>query len=117
MPIQSESEEGRRRRLEGSRKGALTVQQLFGEVLTRKRFAAEVGIATVKTLKRWEEAGVVTPTLRQVGNVDTYVFTEADVEVGKRVKRILAEQNGRLTLAEAARLARSEIRRATRDKR
>jgi hypothetical protein len=104
-PIRGERPAGRRRRLAASAAGGERTQAIFAEVLTRRRYCEAVGVHP-NTLVRWEQAGVVKPEMREVGDVPTRVFTEAQVAFGIRLRQVLAENNGRLSLAEAAKLAR-----------
>ncbi len=99
------SEAGKQRRAMGSRRGAQAVQARFAEAITRKRFAALVGIH-VTTVKRWESAGIVKPRMQEIIGIPTLVFRDTDVEFGRRVVARLREHPGELTLARAAELAR-----------
>jgi len=99
--------ESARRIREGSAQGAALVSSEFAAVLTRRRFCELVGIHKT-TLRRWEAAGVVRPEMQSVLSIRTAVFPEADVTIGREIVRLLAENSGRLSLKEAAEIARRE---------
>ncbi len=101
------SAEGSEKRLAGSRRGAETISSSFAQVLTRNRYCELVGIHRT-TLRRWEREGVVQPRLVPVRNIPTYTFTQADVDLGRRIATLLHEASGRLSLTEASRQARTE---------
>jgi MerR HTH family regulatory protein len=105
VPISGETPAGRRRRLEASRRGSRTVSEAFDGAVTRRRYSELVGIHP-KTLKRWEDEGVVAPKLETIMNSPTRVFTDRDVEFGRRLIAILRQEPGRYSLSEAARKAR-----------
>ncbi len=88
----------------GARRGRETTSEAFAAVITRKRFSELVGIHR-STLKRWEAAKVVQPEMRAIRGIRTAVFSEADVEFGRRLAAVVREQLGTLTLQEAARIA------------
>lgn len=85
---------------EGSKRGSARVQAEFAQVITRKRFCELVGIHAT-TLKRWERGGFVRSEKRPVLGIPTTVFTTEEVEVGKRVTRLLADNPGVMTVEEA----------------
>lgn len=91
-----------RRHREGARRGAELVQAEFASVVTRKRYCEVVGIHPT-TLKRWEAAGVVRPSLKKVMNSPTRVFTPEDVRFGKRLVAALRSSPGKLSVQDAAR--------------
>jgi hypothetical protein len=101
------SSEGAQKRLAGSRRGAEAIRASFSDVITRTRYCELVGIHRT-TLRRWEREGVVRPTLVPVRNIPTHVFSEDDVDVGRRVVVLLRRGSGRLSLAEATQLARRD---------
>jgi len=96
---------GERQRRAASKRGAATVKRAFEEALTRRVFAKRVGIHPT-TVRRWEALGIVTPKRETVLGIPTLTFTEADVEFGKALIRILAARPGELTLHQAADLVR-----------
>ena len=98
-----------RQRRAASPRGAAAVKQAFDEVLTRRRYAEQVGIHPT-TLRRWEAAGVVSPTATAILGIPTRVYTETDVEIGRRVVQLLAEHAGVMSLEQAADAARAEVR-------
>jgi len=97
--------------LAGSRRGGEVTKAAYADVITKKVFARRVGISAL-TLRKWLERGVVRPKFKRVkGGVGAWVFTEADVEFGRAVVRIVREESvGRLTVEEAAKLARKQLR-------
>lgn len=72
-------------------------------MLTRKRYCEVVGIHPT-TLKRWEAAGVLRPSLQNVMNSPTRVFTPEDVAFGKRLVSVLSSSPGQISVKDAARL-------------
>lgn len=102
--------EGAAKRLAGSRKGAETIREAFAQTLTRRHFAQLVGIHPT-SLMRWEKAGIVTPTTTTVLGITTKVYTDKDVEFGHIVVRLLNAERGRLSLTDAAALAREALER------
>lgn len=70
-------------------------------MITRKAYCERVGIHPT-TLRRWEQAGIVTPTRQAVRNILTYVFSADDVRFGRRLAKHLAEHPGSVSLVEAA---------------
>jgi hypothetical protein len=87
-----------------------TTRALFAHLMTRRRYAEAVGVH-LKTVVNWEKHGVVKPRTRYVGSTPVRTFTQVQVDFGKRLKAVLAENNGRISVVEAAKLAR---RRSTR---
>lgn len=94
-----------RRIEEGARRGRETTSAAFDAVITRKRYCALVGIHPT-SLKRWLAAGVVRPRKDVVQGVETWVFSNADVELGKQIARLLRDNQGKMSVAQAAQLAR-----------
>jgi hypothetical protein len=105
MPARRLSSKAARRRLAGSRRGAEAIKASFSNVITRTRYCELVGIHRT-TLRRWEREGVMRPALLPVRNIPTHVFTEDDVDLGRRLVALLKDGSGRLSLAEAKRQAR-----------
>src|SRR5215216_7426306 len=89
------SSEGAQRRLAGSRRGAEAIKASFSNVITRTRYCELVGIHRT-TLRRWEREGVVRPALVPMHNIPTHVFTEDDVDLGRRVVALLKDGSGAL---------------------
>jgi hypothetical protein len=106
MPIEGESAAGRKRRLAASKEGSKIVADEFATALTRRRAAERIGVHP-GTLAKWEQAGVVKPRTVKILGSPTKVYDERDIEFGKRVVQILAEDRGRVSLKEAAKRARS----------
>ena len=52
----------------------------------------------------------MSPTATAILGIPTRVYTEADVEIGRRVVQLLAEHAGVMSLAQAADAARAEAR-------
>lgn len=100
------SPEAETRLRQGSERGGRAVSESFAGLITRRRFCELVDIHRT-TLKRWEKAGVVEPTLEPVIGIMTYVFTPDDVEFGRRLARLLASRPGEFSLGEAAAEVRS----------
>ena len=92
---------------EGSARGAARVSEEFASVITRKVFCARAGIHKT-TLKRWEQSGIVKPTMRPVLGIETAVFSEEQLEVGTRAARLLQQNPGTMTLAQAFQRAREK---------
>src|SRR4051812_28042269 len=106
MPRQSpraRASEGRRR---ASSMGGDVVREEFDQALTRKRFCELVGIH-LSTLRRWEQAGVVKPTLRRILNIPTWIFAPDDVDFGRQLIKLLRDRPGELALGEAAAAVRA----------
>jgi DNA-binding transcriptional MerR regulator len=83
------------------------VKRAFDGVLTRRRYAELVGIHAT-TLRRWESAGVVSPTATEILGIPTLVYADQDVEVGRRIAKLLAEHQGVMSLDEAAHIAHDQ---------
>jgi hypothetical protein len=113
MPDERNRSTGARRRLAGSRSGGEVVRSRFGEALTRRRYCELVGIHPT-TLRRWEGAGVVRPSLETILGSPTYVFQQADVAFGKRLAALLRRRPGELSLAQAAAELQSQTARGPR---
>lgn len=78
-------------------------------MITRKRYAALLGIHAT-TLRRWEAAGVVQPRKEMVSGIPTHVFTDPDVEFGRRLAALVRERPGDMSLREAAATVRRTLR-------
>lgn len=89
-------------------RGGAAVKQAFDGVLTRRRFAEAVGIHAT-TLRRWESAGVVSPTPTVVLGIPTAVYTDHDAELGRRIVTLLTENVGVMSLQEAALIAHDQM--------
>jgi hypothetical protein len=110
MSEQSGANRGDQRDLQrraASALGAAAVKRAFDDVLTRRRYAERVGIHAT-TLRRWKTAGVVSPTRTEILGIPTLIYTEDDVEIGRRVVQLLAEHAGVMSLEQAAETARAE---------
>lgn len=92
----------KRRQLEGSRRGSAAVKAEFDSAITRRRYAELVGIHAT-TLQKWERHGVVKPRLATILNSPTRVFTNEDVEFGKKLIALLRQRPGELSVKDAAR--------------
>lgn len=99
--------DGIERRLQGSRRGAAQVKSTFDEHVTRRRYCILVSIHAT-TLRRWERAGVVRPRKKPILGIPTWVFTDDDVMLGRRVKALLDEKSGTLSATEAAARVRGD---------
>ena len=86
------------------------MSEAFAAAITRRRFCELVGIHKT-TLRRWEEAGIVTPRMVPILGIDTWVFEEADVELGSGIADLVRQAPGQVSLQDAARLVRAELRR------
>jgi DNA-binding transcriptional MerR regulator len=89
----------------GSQLGGQAVSGEFAAHLTRKRYLELVGISK-STLIRWEKAGALRPEMHEILGIPTRVFTPEDVELGKRLRRVLRERYGEISVEEAAKLVR-----------
>lgn len=107
VPTEPDTQDSQTRQQAGATRGARLVQAEFAAVLTRRRYCELVGIHAT-TLRRWEAAGVVTPTLETVMRIPTNVFDRKDVAFGCRLVEMLSEQSGRLSLAHAAAVLREQ---------
>jgi hypothetical protein len=101
------SPEGKRRQLEGSRRGAEVVRADFAALITRRRYCELVGIHGT-TLRKWEQRGLVRPEVVEVMNSPTHVYTDEDVRFGKRLIGLLRSRPGEMSIEEAAALASRE---------
>ena len=73
----------------------------FASVITRRRYCELVGIHPT-TLRKWERRGLVQPQLSRVMNSPTRVFTDADVQWGRKLIALLRSEPGGLSVDEAA---------------
>jgi hypothetical protein len=89
----------------GARAGQVQVAGAVDEVITRKRFAALVGIP-LTTVQEWENARIVRPAWQDFVGIPWLVFSEDDVEFGRRLAARLRQGPKQMTLARAAALAR-----------
>jgi hypothetical protein len=94
----------KQRQLEGSRKGAAAVRAKFDGAMTRRGFCAAVGIHPT-TLRKWERVGIVRPKLTTILGSPTRVFSDEEVDFGRRLIRLLRERRGELSLLEAAQIS------------
>lgn len=101
---------GERRRRAASRRGAASVRDAFGDALTRRVFAAQVGIH-LTTVRRWEALGIVKPELRTVLRIPTLIFSEGDVLLGQAIVELLRSNRGTMSLEQAAAIARGTSQR------
>lgn len=101
MPAPKLSADAKRRRTNGSKLGAEQVKREFESVITRRRYCELVGIHAT-TLKKWEKLGVLKPALVPVLNSPTRVFTDDDVEFGKRLLGQLRSHAGLISVEQAA---------------
>ena len=99
--------ESKRRQLEGSQRGAESVRSDFASATTRRRFCELVAIHPT-TLKKWEKQGVLRPRLKTILNSPTRVFSEEDVEFGRRLIALLRARPGEFSLEEAAAISRRD---------
>ena len=86
MTKQSSANRGDQRdqkRRAASALGAAAVKRAIDGVLIRRRYAERVGIHAT-TLRRWESAGVVSPTRTEILGIPTLVYTDDDVEIGRQ---------------------------------
>lgn len=88
----------------GAEQGGELTRQKFAEQITRNRFCEEVGIHR-NTLKKWESQGIVTPTFVEILRSRTAVFEPSDVERGKRIARLIADNVGTMSIRRAAAIA------------
>jgi DNA-binding transcriptional MerR regulator len=107
VAIEGETAAGKRRRLAASRQGAQTVRSEFAAALTRKRYCELVGIHA-STLARWERLGVVQPEMAEVLGIPTRIFSPEQVEFGKRLRVLLHERHGTISVKDAAALVRAD---------
>jgi len=77
----------------------------FAALITRRRYCELVGIHGT-TLRKWEQRGLVRPELVEVMNSPTRVFTEEDVDFGRRIIGLLRSRPGEISIEEAARALR-----------
>ncbi len=96
---------GKQRRLSGSRRGSRVVKETFEAALTRRRLCALVGIHPT-TLRRWERTGLLNPRTEVILGSPTVIFSEADLDLARSIKRMLAESPGTLSAAQAANRAK-----------
>lgn len=81
----------------------------FASALTRTRYCEIVGIHET-TLRRWEKAGIVRPSIQTILKSPTRVFTADDVSFGKRLVEVLRRHRGTASLVEAAEMVRQQRR-------
>jgi MerR HTH family regulatory protein len=107
QPVASANDPRELQRRAASARGAAAVKRAFDDLLTRRRYAEQVGIHPT-TLRRWESAGVVSPNATTVLGIPTLIYTDQDVEIGRRIVTLLAEHVGVMSLHEAAIIARDQ---------
>lgn len=90
-----------RRVKEGSLAGGESVKQKFAEHITRSYFCDAVGIHR-NTLKKWEKLGIFTPGFTKILNIRTAVYSAEDVERGKRIAALIADNFGTMSVKRAA---------------
>lgn len=94
---------------EGAIAGGEMTRQKFAENITRSRFCEEVGIHR-NTLKKWEKLGVVKPSFALILKSRTAVFSQDDVERGKRIASLIRDNPGGMTVRRAVSIVDGEDR-------
>ena len=107
-PNSVNSEETERRIELGAQQGGELTRKAFAEHITRKRFCDEVGIHR-NTLKKWEKLGIVEPQFLEILKSRTAVFEQKDVERGKQIATLIADNAGTLTVKQAAALVDTKL--------
>ena len=102
------SEEIQRRIEHGAVQGGELTRKVFAEHITRKRFCDQVGIHR-NTLKKWEKLGIVEPQFVEILKSRTAVFNQEDVERGKQIAALIADNAGTLTVKQAAALVDTKL--------
>lgn len=87
--------------LEGAELGGEMTRKKFAESITRRRFCEEVGIHR-NTLKKWEQLGIVKPGFEEILKSRTAVYMPDDVERGKRIATLIADNFGTMSIKRAA---------------
>lgn len=88
----------------GAEQGGELTREIFAAHITRKRFCEEVGIHR-NTLKKWEAQGIFTPKFVEILKSRTAVYEPEDVERGKRIVSLVADNFGTMTVKRAASIA------------